>query len=225
MPKGVLIISDTRETDLKGNITSDQKRKIVNIAPFCYLATAGSESTFYAARILRNCLYNKSSIESINKNVLELYKKVNGIYKEVNYHPVGPIMLAQYNNSSEKFKLFHIDPQVNDYECLTEATYLTSIGANPFIRQNIETKIKKLIAGLNKNINSDSIHEIIAKNVHHYYKRLSIPTIGKNIFVVYLTTNGGKPASANFFVNQQDQLFNIDKSQNSEFITFKNKSN
>lgn len=72
---------------------SDYKRKIVRIAPSTFLAAAGSESTFYAARILRNCLYNNGTEDEIRKSTLELFSTVNKIYKETNYHqPVSTKM-------------------------------------------------------------------------------------------------------------------------------------
>lgn len=220
LPKGILIISDTRETDMRMNVTSDYKRKIVRIAPTCFLATAGSESTFYAARILRNCLYNSGTIESINKNVLVLFKKVNQIYKEINLQPVGPIMLAQYDENKEQYKLLSVDPEsANEYETLVEAFDVISIGGNAVIRHTIETYIRDLMKSLGENIHLEGIYDFVTRNVHHFIKQLSNPTIGKHLLVAYLTSMNGNTVSANLFIKENDEKFNIDPQQDSEIIT------
>ena len=85
LPRGILLVSDTREVDEKTEeIVSDIKRKITIITPTVFLAGSGSESNFYTAKVLRNCLYNSSSKLStvnIRDNILKLYHQVTQLHK------------------------------------------------------------------------------------------------------------------------------------------------
>ncbi|PFV44149.1 hypothetical protein [Bacillus thuringiensis] len=66
LPNGILVVSDTRATDIEGRILNEYRRKIIEVTPKTLIGTAGIGLTTSVALAKRQNLYNRS--ENITTN-------------------------------------------------------------------------------------------------------------------------------------------------------------
>lgn len=226
LPNGILIVSDTRTTTLgDNNLISDFSRKITQITNNAFLATAGTESTFLAARILRTFLFNaKPNTYNLTDIILELYRSINNLNMGVNHYPIGPIMLAEYNELNNEFSLQTVDPNENNFEqfiLYNDIGNVAAIGANPVIRHNACIWIGQLLEKYGDQLDHPQVYESVAKNIQkvvfHYFEN---PTISKNVYVTYLSQINNKPASATFFLDENGKLLKPKPEDDTDQIKF-----
>ena len=226
LPKGVLFVSDTRETgETTGEIITEYKRKITIVTPSTFLATSGSESNFYAAKILRNCLYNTASNytqQQINNYILGVYQNLNNVHKQTHIykHPIGSILLADYDKSKNTFDLKGLNAELSSsfIEEELQSNSIIAIGSNKEIRINIIGWVDNLIKKYSGYLDRDVVYEAISKEVHQYFKSLDIQSIGKNVYVTYLSEINGNPASAIYYIYEDGTLVTVKNDDDGEII-------
>ncbi|WHX41192.1 hypothetical protein QNH36_03225 [Mesobacillus sp. AQ2] len=226
LPNGILLVSDTRATNPKDDsVLSDLTRKITHITPNAYLATAGTENTFLAARIIRATLYNADpSSYNLRDTILDLYRKINEIHIGINNSPAGPIMLAEFNKVHNTFNLSTVDPIDNNFTELNlygETENVGAIGANRVIRAQMCTWVKQLLGMYGRNLEHPSVYEDIAKKIQKLFCNFNNPTISKSVYVTYLSAIDNMAASAQFFIDENGRLEVGIKENDTDVITFK----
>lgn len=215
LPKGILLVSDTREVDEKTDeIISDIKRKITIVTPTVFLAGSGSESNFYTSKILRNCLYNtnlRNSTTEIRENILKIYNQVNQLHKDnhVLGYPVGQLLLAEYDKELKEFNLLHQCGSVGftEFNVLKKIKDVEVIGSNREVRNIVKQKVNNILASLTESeLNHVALYEFIAKECHEIIGNLEIKSIGDNVYCTFLTEVNDMPASAVFFIDARKKL-------------------
>lgn len=227
LPKGVLIVSDTRVVDPKTHkILGERQRKIIPITPSIYLATSGSESNWHVSRILRECLYMNAfqfSSEQIRMKILEFYSSANSFHMEnqSSSFPFGGILLAEYNTDRDEFSLLHQQGNTgfDEFNIFNTLKDVEAIGASEEIRSEAKRKVSEYIDTLGQEeLNNGGIFEDIAKYIHNIIKSQDSISIGDNTYSVYLTEQDKKPASITFFLNTDNELTITDRSDPNEII-------
>mgnify|MGYP001044647963 CR=1 FL=1 len=231
LPKGILLVSDTRETkEFTDEIASDLKRKITLIAPGCYVATSGQESTSLMANILRNCLYNGSVNKSLlgqgksrRRVILDLYDQVNNVFR-LNHkfnEPIGHILVADYNEEDNEFSLLE-SGGLEGFKSFNKVERTGLIGASQVIRNNTKERIERLLNQVSEEkLNEEFFFEPLAKDIQRIIQEetRNYVWVGENMYCTYLTVKDTKPACSVFFLRPDGKYKPINPQDNSEFLT------
>ncbi|PHI49675.1 hypothetical protein B9T64_06745 [Bacillus halotolerans] len=223
LPKGVLIVSDTRTVGASSlEILSDMSKKITYITKNVVLGGAGSETNWYTAQILRDSLYNQSekfTREQTLAQILGLYCSVNKIRKSID--PVGSILVAEYDEADNVFRL-HCNDGLNNYtsfETLNEVKDIAIIGSNNKVRNHVKQLLKNEIDKCDPLIlQQEKFYELLSLYCKKLYKVLRDETIGENLYCVYITSIDNKAASATYFIGKDDVLKNVDSTDDQREI-------
>ncbi|EEK50738.1 hypothetical protein FO497_29205 [Bacillus cereus ATCC 10876] len=231
LPNGILIASDTRHSIEKTDeIDNDYIRKITIVTPNCILGTSGSESSFYTAKILRNCLYNNAHALdniSLRSYILNFYNDVNDFHSKthINNHPIGSALLANYDDESNSFTLFSVKNYIGLTEPFTHSKVgaIELIGANEKIQDKAKIQIQTVLQSLTEDqLNATNAYENIARQCQTIFQQVAKEHVGisDKLYVVYLTTLHKKPAVACFLLEENGTLHNIDREQDGEIISY-----
>ncbi|MEK4409355.1 hypothetical protein MHB59_12225 [Bacillus sp. FSL L8-0642] len=232
LPKGILIVSDTRQSDDKTDeIIHDYSRKITLVAPDCILGTSGSESSFYTAKILRNCLYNSHeaiSTKDRRNHILDFYNSVNDFSSKTNKiknYPVGCAILADYDKENESFTLTSVKNFVNQNYSLTfnKARDVDLIGASESIQDTAKVKIQAVLQSLTEEqLSHPNAYRDIAEKCQTIFQQAAKEYVGisDKLYVFYLTTLHNKPASDCFLLEEDGTLHDVDRQQDGEIISY-----
>jgi hypothetical protein len=233
LPKGILLVSDTRQSDDKTDeIAGDYARKLTFVAPNCIMGTSGSESSFYTAKILRNCLYNNSlaiTTKDLRSHILDFYSSVNEFSSKTNKiknYPVGCAILADYDTENDSFTLTSVKNFVNQNYSLTfnKAGDIDLIGASETIQNKTKTHIQAVLQSLTEDqLNAPNAYENIARQCQTIFQQAAKEYVGisDKLYVVYLTTLHNEPASACFLLEEDGSLHDVDRKQDGEIISYK----
>ncbi|GCF71771.1 hypothetical protein BC2903_55900 [Bacillus cereus] len=231
LPKGILMISDTRLSDEStGEIDTDYQRKLTSVAPNCIMGTAGSESSFYTAKILRDRLYKNSHVmdtTSLRSYILDFYNDVNqfSLKTHIDRHPIGSTLLADYDVENNSYTLTARKYYVDDTDLFTytDTGDIELIGANLTIQQNAKTKIQALLSDLTvEEWNHTDLFEYIAKQCQSIFQQAAKESVGisNKLYVIYLSTLQNEPATACFLLEEDGSLHDIDRKQDGEIISY-----
>ncbi|MEB4819103.1 hypothetical protein [Bacillus thuringiensis] len=232
LPKGILIVSDTRDSDDKTDeIIHDYSRKITFVAPDCVLGTSGSESSFYTAKILRNCLYNSHdaiSTRDRRKYILDFYNSVNDFCSKTNKiknYPVGCALLADYDTENDSFTLTSVKNFVNQNYSFTfnKVGDVDLIGASETIQDMAKVKIQAVLQSLSEDqLKHPNAYKYIADNCQTIFQQAAkeYAGISDKLYVVYLSTLHNKPASACFLLEEDGSSHDVDRLQDGEVISY-----
>jgi len=211
MPKGVLMISDTRQMfEFTNDISTDRARKITCINRNIFLGGAGSESNWHTAQILRNSLYNvTSNITGSNaiSHILKIYRAVNQLHMQhhVNRDPVGEILISEYLPKHNKFNLHHNNGLNNftSIKTLKEIKDVEVIGLNKQTQDHMKEIIKKELDKVSADdFNRNTFYLNLAEYCHLVFKASGLSSISKGVYCVYLSSLNGQPASDTFFIDE-----------------------
>ncbi|MDA2163858.1 hypothetical protein PDN54_27190 [Bacillus cereus group sp. Bc252] len=230
LPNGILMVSDTRSIYTKNEKPkSDYVRKITFVAPNCILGTTGSDSTFYTARVLRDCLYeskNHLDTETQRKYIIDLFEHVNSIHatNHVNNHPVGSILIADYNTNQNSYTLFSLRRFIDSSESIerNDIRAIELVGASEHIRQRTKAYIQSVLDNLtDEELNYNRIDEYIAKQCRKIFQEESklFDGINDKLYCVYLTTiKDNLPASAVYLIDSDDAIHMLNHQEHDEEI-------
>lgn len=231
LPKGILMISDTRLSFEKTDeIDTDYKRKLTFVAPNCIMGTAGSESSFYTAKILRNRLFENSHVldtASLRSYILDFYNDVNqfSLKTHIDSHPIGSALLADYDAENNSYTLTAIKNYVEDTDLFTytDTGDIELIGANSTTQQNAKTKIQAVLTDLSEDdLNHTYAYEYIAKQCQGIFQQAAkeFTGISNKLYFIYLTTLNNKPANACYLIEEDRTIHKIDEEQDGELISY-----
>lgn len=232
LPKGILMISDTRQSDEKTDeISDDYSRKITFVSPDCILGTSGSESSFYTAKILRNCLYNNSDTMTTKErrsHIFNFYNSVNDFCSKthrIKNYPVGCALLADYDTENNSFTLTSVKNFVNQNYSLTfnKAGDVDLIGASETIQEQTKIKIQAVLQSLSEEqLNHTNAYGYIAGKCQPIFQQAAREYVGisDKLYVVYLTTLNNKPANACYLIEEDGTFHTVDAKQDGEIISY-----
>ncbi|EOP20071.1 hypothetical protein IIS_06007 [Bacillus cereus VD131] len=225
LPKGILLVSDTRSTDeITGEIISDFNKKILSITPSVNLAGSGSESNWYASKILRNCLYNTifstpsrySNLE-VRSKILNLYNQVNNLHQtnHPNGDPMGQVLVAEFDKSTSTFNLLHQcgTEGFTTFNVMNNVHDVAVIGSTIEIRNKVKTEVRLALSSLPHSIiNHNGGYIAVVDLCHKIIKKQKDKGIGKNIYCSYLTQKDGMPQNSRLLVKEdgEDYYFETD---------------
>ncbi|WP_264647959.1 Ntn hydrolase family protein [Bacillus thuringiensis] len=232
LDNGILMMSDSRERlENSFNIKCENKRKITIVTPNMILGTAGSEVTFHTARILRQSLYNNFenlTADDCRKSILDLYSHVNLLYS-LNHPqklPIGDILIGEYDNLTNNFSLLSVD-EINGFTKFTthnQKQDVLIIGADDNLRRTAKSQVKKIVNEFTKDsIQTSDTHFYIAKKCQEIYKNLATTYMGinDNLYCVHLSTFNNKVTCSTYFLENNENIYNIPLSQDGEIIDLK----
>lgn len=217
LPKGILLVSDTRGTNsLTGEIDSDFRKKILSVTPCVDLAGSGAESNWHASKILRDCLYNtvflnpaRYSKFEIRNEILKLYTKVNNLY-QTNHpdgYPIGEILIAELDPATSTFNLLRRcgSEDFTEFNVLNNVNDVEVIGCSSEVQSNVKKEVRLALG----NVPQEIIHGkggfiVVVDLCHAIIKRQQDKSIGKNIYISYLTQNeeNGMPQHCLLFIKE-----------------------
>ncbi|WP_226639344.1 Ntn hydrolase family protein [Priestia flexa] len=228
LPKGVLLVSDTREIlDDTEEIVVDSRRKITNVVRGVFMGTSGHESTSYVANILRNCFYNASansdfSREYFHQSILKLYETVSDMHftrRHQNY-PIGSIIIAEYVKESSSFNLFHAGG-LSGFTSFDEGERTYVIGSKPQIRNNVKERIEIVLNNTDKDtLNIKNIYINVAKKIQEYFQQEAKDdiSVGEKVYCTYVTQLQNQPASDTFILSEDGLYVSVDPQDNNDNI-------
>ncbi|HFK1498007.1 TPA: hypothetical protein ACGXMW_002257 [Bacillus paranthracis] len=233
LPKGILLVSDTRGTySTTGEVASDFRKKILSITPNVDLAGSGSESNWHASKILRECLFNTvylnpfrySNVE-IRSEILNLYHHINTLHKN-NHHngdPMGQLLVAEFDNSTFNFNLLQQcgTEGFHTFNILNTVYDVAAIGSSLEIRNNV---IAEVSLNLNRIplqfLNHEKLYIIVADSCHQIIKSQQDSGIGKNIYCSYLTQENGVARHCKFLIKENGEQYQFETDDGLEEIKY-----
>ncbi|AEW55279.1 hypothetical protein CV717_07285 [Bacillus cereus] len=217
LPNGVLLVSDTRGTSsITGEVDSDFRKKILSVTPYVDIAGSGAESNWHASKILRDCLYNtvflnpaRYSKFEVRNEILKLYNGVNNLYQtnHPNGYPIGELLVAELDQATSTFNLL----RRCGLEGFTEFNVLSNVKDVEVIGSSseVQCKVKKEVRLALENVPQEIIHRkggyiYIVDLCHEIIKKQQDKSIGKNIYISYLTRNekNGMPQHCLLFIKE-----------------------
>ncbi|MGA5662954.1 hypothetical protein ACPCZR_26230 [Bacillus bombysepticus] len=234
LPKGVLMVSDTRSLDIKtDDIANEYKRKITFLTPTAILGTAGQENTFRTAEVLRHALYPNHDNLTINyqrDSIINLYKHVNSLHS--NNQPlreyVGDILMAELDKEKNTYKLLYSSgaDEFNGYTIYNQIKDVVLIGADINIRNNVKSKIEAFLNSLStQELNDNLLYNRLAKKCGQIFIEQAASYYGMNNkqYCVYLSmTEDHFPGSAVFLLENNTKYHSLSHTEDGPTIIIPN---
>ncbi|PKJ54694.1 hypothetical protein [Bacillus sp. SN10] len=229
LPKGILMVSDTREMLYGTQIGNELVRKITRVTPGTILGTAGTGYSIAIAKSLRKKLFDKvpTTPTSIRKDILDEYKNQNkSVRKEnPNLGPMAYILLGEYNDTSKTYTLLknigEDDSLFDDIEIYDQLKDTAVIGSSLDVRTFLKEDINEILANFLDQELEDAeffmeLSAILKITFEHYANQ--IPDINDKLYCAYLTTSKNEPVVHTYLINSNRIPCKVDGEQESEFI-------
>ncbi|PLS07633.1 hypothetical protein [Bacillus halotolerans] len=212
LPTGILLVSDTRETEGGTlRVVSDMTKKISFLTPDILIGLAGTESNWFVSQILRDTIYNKSSSlsrEVVINEVLSFYQNVNTMRRRIKQDTLGPIMISEFtDNNSFTIKTLDSDNDYNKITTFTQIGNIATIGSSYTVRQAVQNTLKdELDRTDDKDLSTHNFHKYLAgicKKIFIQVNKMYDPTVGSDLYCVYLSSINSIAANECFFIGNE----------------------
>lgn len=233
LPKGVLLVSDTRETiDRTEEIFSESKRKIVTVTRKFFIGGSGHSGTDLAANILRDTLYNKEvndglTTDYLRNATLKLFSTVNEIHQPNNLYgePVGNILVAEYDEDNDEFNLLYIfgGEGFDKFNVLNKTKDVMLIGATHEIQRQVTSDINILLnsaAVTDEVLNHQGLYYTLSIEIQKYFQMATknYVGVGDRVYCTYLTEINKKPAYHVYILDEDGKEIGVDFNDGSEYF-------
>lgn len=231
LPRGILLVSDTRETvDRADTIVSDSRRKIVFVTRGFAVASADHSSTDYVANILRSSLYNRAlnvglKQDYIRNTTLSLFSKVNEIHQPNHPHgdPVGITIIGEYDEDNDDFNLLCTGgfAGYNEFHVLNAVKDIVLIGATAEIMKKVRVRIASLLDLLPPHLLYDPrVYAVIAEECQKFFQAetKNYVGVGDRLYCTYLTEKNKTPAHDVYILEKDGTRIPVDMLDNSTYF-------
>ncbi|MCU5138273.1 hypothetical protein OCA06_00395 [Bacillus cereus] len=221
LPNGILVVSDTRATDIEGRILNEYRRKIIEVTPKTLIGTAGIGLTTSVALAKRQNLYNRS--ENITTN--EIRKEIIEQYYDLYYHhratnePFGSFLVADYDGPSNTYTILLLD---NDTPLPFENSFDTVlIGSSQLIRDYAKNAIQdSLKLFTTEEIYNPAFYIKFSQHVQNIFKHFSNTdhTINGKLHCEYLTVHNNQPTIMRYLLETDGSIHKINEEQHWDIL-------
>lgn len=231
LPKGILMVSDTREMLHGTEIGNELVRKITRVTPGTILGTAGTGYSIATAKSLRKKLLDKvpTTPTSIRKDILDEYKNQNKLFRKEypNLGPMAYILLGEYNAISKTYTLLEntgeddslFDEIVVHNQLKDTAVIGSSLQLRTYVKGNIKTFLDSYSLDQMKEETFFPTLFITLKRIFAgYAEQDSVKDINDKLYCAYLSTSNNEPIVTTFLIDSDEEIYPVDGEQESEYI-------
>ncbi|UOX98413.1 hypothetical protein MWG54_12705 [Bacillus cereus] len=221
LPNGILVVSDTRATDIEGRILNEYRRKIIEVTPKTLIGTAGIGLTTSVALAKRQNLYNRSeniTTNEIRKEIIEQYYDLYYHHRETN-KPFGSFLVADYDGPSNTYTILLLDsdkplPFENPFDTVL-------IGSSQLIRDYAKNAIQdSLKLFTTEEIYNPTFYIKFSQHVQNIFKHFSNMdhTINGKLHCEYLAVHNNQPTIIRYLLETDGSIHKIDEEQHWDIL-------
>ncbi|PHD18274.1 hypothetical protein COF37_26050 [Bacillus wiedmannii] len=233
LPKGILMVSDTREMRDGIHIANELARKITLITPGTIIGTAGTGFSVDTAISLRKNLSDKvpTTPTSIREAILDEYKNKNK-YVRARFPHLGPmayILLGEYDDTTKTYTLLENtgkgDSLFDEIKIYNQLKDTVVIGSSLQLRTAVKNKIKSLLNTRSpEQMNEDTFFMELSHVLKGLFKKYAdqegVKDVNDKLYCAYLTTTNNHPIVYTYFFDSNKEYYPIDREQDGEYIQF-----